>query len=109
MELIAGQLAVSLDNALHHDSLGNEVRTRTMEIADRNASWRRAAFLLKLTHPAAQLRVFGLNRVGSRLTPTPSDGRCRRDAGHRRGPSSATTPTRPEIIGDRRDPRARTR
>ncbi|GAA0459114.1 serine/threonine protein kinase [Actinoplanes capillaceus] len=36
VELIAGQLAVSLDNALHYDSLENEVRARTAEIADRN-------------------------------------------------------------------------
>nr|BFE74432.1 hypothetical protein GCM10020092_077330 [Actinoplanes digitatis] len=36
VELIAGQLAVSLDNALHYDSLEGEVRARTAEIADRN-------------------------------------------------------------------------
>ncbi|GGN73265.1 hypothetical protein GCM10010112_42540 [Actinoplanes lobatus] len=36
VELIAGQLAVSLDNALLYDSLENEVRARTAELADRN-------------------------------------------------------------------------
>ncbi|MEU7907429.1 AAA family ATPase [Actinoplanes sp. NPDC049118] len=36
VELIAGQLAVSLDNALHYDWLESEVRARTAEIADRN-------------------------------------------------------------------------
>ncbi|AEV83986.1 serine/threonine protein kinase [Actinoplanes sp. SE50] len=36
VELIAGQLAVSLDNALVHDSLESEVRARTAELADRN-------------------------------------------------------------------------
>ncbi|WP_203829562.1 sensor histidine kinase, partial [Actinoplanes palleronii] len=36
VELIAGQLAVSLDNALLYDSLESEVRARTAELADRN-------------------------------------------------------------------------
>ncbi|GGR51249.1 hypothetical protein GCM10010168_82570 [Actinoplanes ianthinogenes] len=36
VELIAGQLAVSLDNALVYDSLESEVRARTAELADRN-------------------------------------------------------------------------
>ncbi|MBO3736965.1 sensor histidine kinase [Actinoplanes flavus] len=36
VELIAGQLAVSLDNALLYDSLENQVRARTAELADRN-------------------------------------------------------------------------
>ncbi|GAA4604187.1 signal transduction histidine kinase/predicted ATPase [Actinoplanes octamycinicus] len=36
VELIAGQLAVSLDNALVHESLESEVRARTAELADRN-------------------------------------------------------------------------
>ncbi|WP_436536723.1 sensor histidine kinase [Actinoplanes sp. HUAS TT8] len=36
VELIAGQLAVFLDNALLYDSLESQVRARTAELADRN-------------------------------------------------------------------------